>query len=100
MSQDEISGAGELQKETQAPPETAAEEKREPKGRSHTWAKLILVAIVAAVLGAAVSANWHNMPFSFIFAVAEIKAGAMIIFSAALGFVLGVVFLWSALNRQ
>lgn len=100
MSQDEISGAAELDRQAQASPESTDKVNPEPKRRSHRWAKLILVALVAAVLGAAVSANWHGMPFSFIFVNAEIKAGAMIICSAALGFVLGMVFLWSALNRQ
>ena len=101
MSQDEMStSAGETQ-QAEAPVETAAVEQPVAAAvRSWTWAKLLLVAVVAAVLGAAASANWHEMPFSFIFVIWEVKAGVMIICSAALGFILGVLFLWSALNRQ
>ena len=71
---------------------------RQPKGCP--WCRLILVAVVAAVLGAMVTANWHDVPFSVMVAVRNVKAGLVILAAAALGFVLGVVFLWSAIDRQ
>lgn len=64
------------------------------------WGKLILVALVAALLGAIVTANWHTMRFSVFFAVINVKAGAVFLATAALGFILGAVFIWSALVRE
>jgi len=103
MSQDETAPAEERQAapvEAQVSVGEAGETAAKGAGRAGMWAKLLLVAVVAAVLGAAANANWHAMPFSLIFTVVEIKAGVMIMCSAALGFILGVLFLWSALNRQ
>ncbi len=91
------------EKGTEAAVETSAESPSTEAGRAScrccAWAKLILVALVAAVLGALVTANWHNTPFSWVFDVVNVKAGLIILGAAILGFVLGVLFLWSALER-
>ena len=75
-------------------------EKPAVAGGSTPWGRLFLVAVVAAILGAFATANWHDMPFSMLVGVVNMKAGVVILISAALGFVLGVVFLWSSLNKR
>ncbi len=64
------------------------------------WLRLAIVVVVAGLAGALAAANWHERPFSFVVVDADIKAGIVILASVALGFVLGVVFLWSALERK
>lgn len=71
-----------------------------PSCRLCTWGKLALVAVVAAVLGAFVAANWNPRSYSLIFATAKVNTGLVILASAAIGFVLGVLFLWSALTHE
>ena len=70
------------------------------KCRACACAKLLLVALVAALLGAIVTANWHTMRFSVFFDVINVKAGAIFLVTAALGFILGAVFIWSALVKE
>ena len=80
----------------------AGEAEAGPKNKCRACAcgKLLLVALVAALLGAVVTANWHTMRFSVFFGVINVKAGAVFLVTAALGFILGVVFIWSALDRE
>ncbi|MHC4713778.1 MAG: LapA family protein [Planctomycetota bacterium] len=98
MSQDENRTDAAVETPEESPPTEASEAKR-ASGRSCAWAKLILVALVAAVLGAVVTANWTNMPFCWVFGHVNANAGLVILGAAVLGFVLGVLFLWSALER-
>lgn len=76
----------------------AGEKPRRPGGRG--WWKLLILAAAAAVLGAAVASNWHDRPLSVVLGVVRVKQGLIIIGSAALGFVIGVLFLWSALTKE
>lgn len=80
----------------------AGEAEAGPKNKCRACAcgKLLLVALVAALLGAIVTANWHTIRFSVFFDVINVKAGAIFLVTAALGFILGVVFIWSALDRE
>ena len=64
------------------------------------WMKLILVALLAAVIGAAVMANQHTIPVRLFFGAVNIKAGWALLSSAIVGFLLGVIFIWSALVRK
>jgi hypothetical protein len=62
--------------------------------------KLILLAAIAAGIGAFVTANWKERPFSVLFAMVQVNAGVVILASVALGFILAVVFLWGAFTRE
>jgi len=69
-------------------------------GSAGLWVKLFFIFIFAAALGALVSANWRDDRFNLVFLDAQVKAGLVILGSAALGFIIGVLFLWSALIRK
>lgn len=95
MSQDENradEAAGEATSGA-APPAQA------PAAAGRAWPRLIVVALVAAVLGALVTANWHDVSLYWIFGISTVPVGLVVAGAAALGFVLGVVFLWSAITR-
>lgn len=68
--------------------------------KAATVFKLVLLAAVAAVVGTLVTANWFTRSFSLVVVNMELKAGIVILVSVALGFVLGVVFLWSAVTKD
>lgn len=85
-----------VQQKQAGPDEPSVAAQSSPKRRG--WLRLALVAVVAAVVGAFAAANWRDRPFSLVFIVADIKAGIIILASVALGFILGVVFLWSVLS--
>jgi uncharacterized integral membrane protein len=83
-------------------PAAAEEPSEKPSaGKGGTpWGRLFLVGLLAALLGVLVTANWHDVQVQMITDVISLKAGVVILASAVLGFVLGVVFIWSALERR
>jgi hypothetical protein len=64
------------------------------------WLRLVPVVLVAALIAAAAVANWRDGVLSLVFLSVRLKTGIVIIVSAAIGFVLGVAFRWSAGERQ
>jgi len=88
--------------ETAVPAAASAETGgRKPRAGALAWTlKLVLLAVIAAAIGAFVTSNWKDRPFSFVFTIAQANAGLVILASVALGFILAVVFLWGAFTRE
>jgi hypothetical protein len=64
------------------------------------WGKLVLLAAAAAVLGAFAAANWREDSFSVVWAFVDVNVAVIILVSAAWGFIVGALFIWSAISRQ
>ena len=65
-----------------------------------TWARFAAPAIAAAIIGAAVAANWRERVFSLVVTETRVNAGIVMLVCVAAGFVLGWAFLWSASDRD
>ena len=62
--------------------------------------KLVLLAVSAAVLGGFAAANWREDSFSVVWAFVDVNVAVIILVSAAWGFIVGALFIWSAISRQ
>lgn len=68
--------------------------------KRRTWARFAAPALTAAVISAAVAANWRERVFSLVVSEARVNAGIVMLVCVAAGFVLGWAFLWSASDRD
>jgi len=63
-----------------------------PDAQRGSFWRLVLIAALAAPVGAFVAANWHDRTFSLVITTVSVKAGIVIIASVAMGFAIGLAF--------
>lgn len=70
------------------------------RGRLVWPLKLALLMVLAMAVGGLAAANWRPRPFSLVFTIADIRVGIVILAAVGVGFLLAIVFLWSAFSRE
>ena len=65
------------------------------QGACRKGLKLLLLAFSSAIFGFIATANWYTIKINLFIFEAEMILGMIILISAVLGFVVGLIFIWS-----